>query len=102
MTSGNPLIILPEWSDSEGSIRAAQVLTPGHQVTLGGPNKGLRRPGWGLVIGCGDGGEGYECFPSGYVLLERNLMGLVSCSDISGTLVRLRFVRLRFVRLRFA
>ena len=29
----------------------------------------------------------------GYVLLECNLTGLVSCSHISGTLVRLRFVR---------
>ena len=77
------------------------------------------------MIGCGEGG--YKYFPSGYVLLERNLTGwlvvviyqvrlsgyvlqvlsgyvlldciltgLVSCSHISGTLVRLRFVRLRF------
>ena len=30
---------------------------------------------------------------SGYMLLECNLTGLVSCSDISGALVRLRFVR---------
>ena len=47
---------------------------------------------WGLVIGCGEG-EGYKYFPSGYVLLDCNLLGLVSCSDILGTLVRLRFVR---------
>ena len=50
----------------------------------------VRRPGWGLVIGCVN--WGYKYFPSIYMLLECNLTGLVSCSDISGTLVRLRFV----------
>ena len=51
------------------------------QVTLGGLD-------WGLVI-VGRGG-GYEYFPSGYVLLDCGLTGLVSCSDILCTLVRLR------------
>ena len=41
------------------------------------------------------GGGGYKYFPSGKMLLECNMTGLVSCSHISGTLVRLRFVRLR-------
>ena len=50
---------------------------------------------WRLVIGCGEGGGLHVFYPSGYVLLECNLTGLVSCSDISGILVRLRFVRLR-------
>ena len=42
------------------------------------------------------GSGGYTYFPSGYLLLECNLTGLVSCSHrlISGTLVRLRFVKL--------
>ena len=42
------------------------------------------------------GGGAMNVFPSGYVLLDCNLTGLVSCSDIHvlGTLVRLRFVRL--------
>ena len=52
----------------------------------------MRTGYWGLVIGCGEGG--YKYFPSGYVLLECNLTGLVSCSHISGTLVRLHFVKL--------
>ena len=46
---------------------------------------------WSLVVGRG----GYEYFPSDYVLLDCNLTGLVSCSDILGIHVRLRFVRLR-------
>ena len=45
----------------------------------------------------GEGGGGYEYFQSGYVLLDCGLTGLVSCSDILGTLVRLRFVRLRVI-----
>ena len=57
-----------------------------HQVTLGGLDGGL-------VIGCGEGG--YKYFPSGYLLLECNLTGFVSCSDLLVTLVRLHFVRLR-------
>ena len=40
------------------------------------------------------GGGGYKYFLSGYVLLKCNLTGLVSCSHISSTLVRLRFVKL--------
>ena len=65
------------------------------QVTLGGAY--IRASGgvdgdWSLVVGRG----GYKYFPSGYMLLECNLTGLVSCSHISDTLVRLRFVRLRF------
>ena len=40
---------------------------------------------WSLVVAR----EGYMRFsPSGYVLLECNLIGLVSCSDILGILVR--------------
>ena len=38
---------------------------------------------WSLVVGRGC----YKYFPSGYVLLECNLMGMVSCSDILGTQV---------------
>ena len=38
------------------------------------------------------GRRGYGYFPSGYVLLDCNLTGLVSCSDILGTHVRLHFV----------
>ena len=34
---------------------------------------------WSLVVGRGGG---YEYFPSGYVLLDCNLTGLVSCSHI--------------------
>ena len=45
---------------------------------------------WLLVVRRG----GYKYFPSGYVLLECNLMGLVSSSDISVRLFMLRFVRL--------
>ena len=51
---------------------------------------------WSLVVGRG----ATKLLPSGYVLVESNLTGLASCSDILGILVRLRFVRLRFVRLR--
>ena len=40
----------------EGSIWATYILIPDHQVMLGGPNKSLRLPGWGLVIRCGEGG----------------------------------------------
>ena len=41
------------------------------------------------------GGRDYKYFLSGYVLLDFNLTGLVSCSDVLGTPVRLRFVRSR-------
>ena len=50
----------------------------------------------GLVIGCGEVGL-HAFFPSGYVLLGCKLTGLVSCSYVSGTLVRLHFARLSFV-----
>ena len=53
----------------------------------------IRRPGWGTDHWLWEGGA-TNFFPLGYVL-ECNLMGLVSCSDILGTLVRLHFVKLR-------
>ena len=65
------------------------------QVTLGGQNKNLRWPGMGISHWLW-GGWGYKYFASGNVLLDCKLTGLVSCSDILGTLVRLRFVRLPF------
>ena len=52
------------------------------QVALGGLDRGL------VIVG--RGGGGYEYFPSGYVLLDCGLTGLVSCSHILCTLVRLR------------
>ena len=50
--------------------------------------------GTGHWLWGGGKGGGYKYFRSGYVLLECNLMGLVSYSHMSGILVRLRFVRL--------
>ena len=41
---------------------------------LSGWCRRCRWPGW--VIGCGEGGGGYNYFLSGYVLLECNLTGL--------------------------
>ena len=60
------------------------------QVTLGSPNKSLRWPGWMTGLWLWGGGGGYEYFLSGYMLLDCNLTGLVGCSDILPTLVRLR------------
>ena len=79
--------------------------TPARLVMLGGPNKSLKRHGWGTGHWLW-GGEGrlqkgkIACYltcdflPSGYVLLECNLMGLLGCSDILDMLFRLGFVRL--------
>ena len=56
---------------------------------------------WSSVVGRGVYKMGkydvtcHAFFPSGYMLLECNLTGFVSCSDILGILVRLSFVRLR-------
>ena len=50
---------------------------------------------WSLVVGRG----GYKYFPSCYVLLECNLTGLVRCSDVLSTLVRLGYVLSGYVLL---
>ena len=67
---------------------------------LGGPNKSLRWPGWGTGHWLWGGGGGYEYFQLCYVLIDCNVTGLVSCSDILGSLVRSLFIRLPFYHLK--
>ena len=50
---------------------------------------------WSLVVGRG----GYKYFPSGYVVLECNLTGLVSCSDIIRYTCQVTFCQVMCCRL---